>query len=90
MAAEAQQDPIAEWIELDQLRPGPQGARLREYGVPVWVLIGYWQGSDYDANVVARDFDLPLEAVEMALAYYRLHPAPIDARIAVNAAAFTT
>jgi len=75
---------------LDTARPGPQGARLREFGVPVWSLVGYWQGSERDADAVARAFDLPAEAVAAAIAYYRRHARPIDARIALNAAAFSS
>ncbi len=89
MAVQQRYDLAEDWIELDPARPGPQGARLREYGVPIWILVGYWKGSGQDAAVVARDFDVPIEAVEAALAYYQRHPDVIDARITLNVAAFT-
>ncbi len=89
MAVQQRHDLAEDWIELDPARPGPQGARLREYGVPIWILVGYWKGSGQDAAVVARDFDVPIEAVEAALAYYQRHPDVIDARITLNVAAFT-
>ena len=89
MVAQPQRELVEDWIEFDPTRPGPQGARLREYGVPIWVLVGYWQGSDHNASVVAQDFNLPIEAVELALSYYERHRDPIDARIARNVAAFT-
>ena len=38
---------------------------------------------------VAEDYEVPLEAVEAALAYYELHRYLIDARIALNDAALS-
>jgi hypothetical protein len=34
----------------------------------------------------ARDYEIPMEAAEAAVAYYQQHRPLIDARIAVNAA----
>ena len=85
---EPEQQLIDRWIVQDPTRPGPQGARLKEHGVPVWILVGYWQGSDEDADAVAQAYDLPLEAVRAAIAYYHHHRVAIDARIALNIAAF--
>ncbi len=76
---------IEKWIEPNPFRPGPARARLREYGVSVWALIGYLQGLDGDPIRVAEEFDIPPEAVHAALAYYRRHQAAIDSRIAANA-----
>ena len=84
-----EQQLIERWIELNPARPGPHEARLKEHGVPVWVLVGYWQGSAHDADTVARAYEVPVEAIAAALAYYQQHQALIDARIALNAAAFT-
>ncbi len=67
----------------------PPTARLKVHRVPVWVLLGYWQGSAHDAGAVAEAYEVPVEAIAAALAYYRRHWALIDARIALNAAAFT-
>ncbi len=65
-----EQQLIERWIELDPARPGPHGARLREHGVPVRVLVGYWQGSAHDADTVAHAYEVPLEAIAAVLAYY--------------------
>jgi uncharacterized protein (DUF433 family) len=63
-------------------------AILAGYGVSVWALIGYLRGAHASVEQVAHDYDLPVEAVEAANAYYRRHKRLIDSRIAVNDAAF--
>jgi uncharacterized protein (DUF433 family) len=75
---------IARYIEENPAKPGPADARLIGYGVPVWALIGYLPAVGHRARNVAADYDLPPEAVEAALAYYKRHRAVIDARIAAN------
>ncbi len=75
---------IARYIEQDPHRPGLDRARLKEYAVPVWALIGYLHTPGADVERVAADYDVPLEAAQAALAYYRRHQAPIDAWIAAN------
>jgi uncharacterized protein (DUF433 family) len=86
---------ITKYIEENPRFPGPARAWLRESGVPVWALVGHLQqalggdaGHPTDEQVarVAHDYDLPREAVEAALAYYRRHPRPINELIADNAA----
>lgn len=69
-----------EYIELNPNRPGPADARLRTYGVSVWAIIGYLEAVHGDLARVAADYDIPLEAVQAAQAYYRRHKAVIDAR----------
>jgi len=73
---------IEKWIEPDPYRPGLANARLKEYAVHVWALIGYLPAVDNDVAVAAHDYDVPTEAVEAALAYYARHKALIDDRIA--------
>jgi uncharacterized protein (DUF433 family) len=75
---------IAGYIEENPAKPGPADARLIGYGVPVWALIGYLSAVGHRARDVAADYDLPMEAVEAALAYYKHHQAVIDARLAAN------
>ena len=76
---------ITRYIELNPQRPGIDRARLKDYGVSVWALIGYLkQATGGDIARVAADYDVPIEAVEAALAYYQPHPAAIDARIAAT------
>jgi uncharacterized protein (DUF433 family) len=77
---------IEEWIEPNPQRPGAADMRLKEYGVPVWALIGHLEVVNGDITLVARDYDIPGEAVDAALAYYNRHKAVIDARIAANSA----
>ena len=77
---------IDQYIEPNPDQPGSGDARLRDYGVPVWALIGYIQATGRDAAATARAYRLPTEAVESALAYRDCHPAEIAARIAENAA----
>uniref|UniRef100_A0A7C3APJ3 DUF433 domain-containing protein n=1 Tax=Thermorudis sp. TaxID=1969470 RepID=A0A7C3APJ3_9BACT len=75
---------IERWIEPDPYRPGAQDARVREYGVAVWALIGHLQAVGGNLQRVAADYELPLEAVQAAVAYYQHHREVISARIAAN------
>jgi uncharacterized protein (DUF433 family) len=78
---------IACHVEENPERPGPAWARLRESGVEVWALVSYAQrAAGGDLAQVAEDYELPLETVGAAIAYYRRHQPLIDARIALNAA----
>ena len=76
---------ITQYIEPNPHYPGIAEARLKRYGVAVWALIGQLPARANDLAQVARDYDVPLEAVEAAYAYYQRHRAVIDARIAANA-----
>jgi uncharacterized protein (DUF433 family) len=64
----------------------PGEARLFTYGVSVWALVGYWRAVKGDVDQVARDYALPPDAVQAALAYYEWHREAIDAVLASNAA----
>ena len=77
---------IACYIEDDPLQPGPADARLKDYGTAVWALVSYLDRAVHgDIEQAAMDYDVPVEAVQAALAYYHRHKAPIDARILLNA-----
>ena len=77
-------DLIQQYLEPNPHKPGIDEVRLKEYGVPVWALIGHLPAVDGDRFQLAREYDVPLEAVEAAYHYY-LHYRPIiDARIAAN------
>jgi uncharacterized protein (DUF433 family) len=78
---------VAQHIDANPGGRGPAEARLAEYGTSVWAIVAYWNAVDQDAGVVARDFEVPLDAIEAALAYYRLHKDLIDARLLLNSAA---
>ncbi len=83
------------WREMvgpDPNRPGPDRARLLEYGISVWAIIGYLQaiGDEITPEAIAKtaeDYLVPVTAVTVALAYYDEHRAAIDTRLAINAAA---
>lgn len=77
---------IARHIYEDPYRPGPAEARLTNSGVSVWAIIGYLPAVDSDIDRVAQDYEIESDAVRAAIAWYRLHRAAIDARLAANAA----
>ena len=64
---------------------GAGEARLKHSKVSVWAIIGQLGGEDGDVRRIADDYDVPVEAVEVALAYSREHRAVIDDRLAANA-----
>lgn len=76
---------ISRWIVPNPYQPGEDEGRIRDTGVPVWALIGYLPAVADDPVQVARDYELPLEAIQAAIAYYQKHRAAIDARLAQNA-----
>ena len=74
---------IERWIVEDPWHRGPADVKTTE-GVHVWALIGYLPAVNNDVERVAHDYDLPVEAVEAAIAYYRAHREVIDGRLAAN------
>jgi uncharacterized protein (DUF433 family) len=54
-------------------------------GVPIWALVGDRHAADGDLGEIAAAYDLPLDAVLAAFAYYARHRAAINARIVANA-----
>jgi uncharacterized protein (DUF433 family) len=85
----SEQELIARWMEPHPHRAGAAEWRLKEYGPAVWALVGHWYGVERDAAQVAHDYQVPLEAINAALAYYRRNRAAIDTRLEENAAAFS-
>jgi hypothetical protein len=86
---ETEQALIDRWLEPDTLRPAEM--RVVEGGIELWALIGHARGLDGTeqevAERVAQAYDLPVDAVRAALAYYRRHPLQIDAKLeAIEAA----
>jgi len=75
---------IERYIEPDPNHPGKADARLRQYGVHVWALVGHAKATAGDLASVSRDYDLPVEAVEAAFAFYERHRAVIDDRLEAN------
>ena len=85
MVTKRDKDLVARYVELDPNRPSLDEARLVGSGVNVWAIVGYLRVTNGDVQQTAHDYDVPEEAVEAALAYYRRHRSRIDARIAANA-----
>lgn len=76
---------IERYIELNPNRPGRDRASIKRYGVEVWALIGYYQGeAGADIKRIAKDYDIPVDAVRAALAYYAREKDLIDARLKLN------
>jgi uncharacterized protein (DUF433 family) len=80
---------IARYIVLGPEATGPTGARVAGAGVRVWALIGYLRANEQDIARAAADYEIPVDAVRAALAYYERHRAAIDARLTGHASFFT-
>ena len=72
--------------EWERYAHGRADARLKDHGVPVWALIGQLEAIGGDLDELARDYELPREAVDAAMAYYRMNRKYIDARLILNSA----
>jgi len=81
---------ITQYIEPNPHYSGIAEARLKQYGVAVWALIGQLPVRGYDLSQVARDYDVLLEAVQAVYVYYQRHRTELDARIAANASEVDT
>ncbi len=76
---------IACYIELAPRNRSRAEARLVGSGVPVWAIVGQYQATGRDAAYVAESYQVPLAAVQAALAYYRQNMAVIEDRLEANA-----
>lgn len=72
---------VTAYIEQHPRKRDPAEARLVRTGTPVWSLIGYLIGVNWDREKTARDYDIPLEALDAAIAYYHAHEADLQPRI---------
>ena len=78
---------IEQYIEENPRRRGPADARLKEEGTSIWALISHLQAvADGVPEATADAYGISADAMRAALAYYRQHQGPLDARIAWNAA----
>ncbi|MBI3979812.1 MAG: DUF433 domain-containing protein [Chloroflexi bacterium] len=84
MLAMTKEELIAKYITQDARRPEAAEARLADYGVHVWAIIGYRQATGEEIDQIAAAYEVPREAIEAAFAYYDRHHHVIDARIAAN------
>jgi uncharacterized protein (DUF433 family) len=62
----------------------PAEVVIRTTGTPVWAIIGYLPAVGGDLEQVARDYEIDLEAVIAAVAYYLDHQTLIDWRLVQN------
>ena len=69
---------IAQYVELNPYHPGSDEAWIVGYGVPVWAIIG--------AIHAAEEYQLPIDAVRAAIAYYQRFMDVINARLVANVA----
>lgn len=69
-------DATAQLLEryIEEGRPWEE-ARLRDNGTPVWAILGYLVGADGDRQRTADDYEIPVEAVDAAVAYYERNQA---------------
>ena len=82
------EDLIARFIPSEEGQKPADEVRLDPYGVSVWAIVAHLGGIDGDVARAAREYDLPIEAVCAALAFYAQHREAIDARIALHYAFF--
>lgn len=75
---------IEQYIEPNRNKPGKAFARLKDYGISVWALIGWLEHDFSNANQVASDYAIPREAMDAAIAYYQQNKAYIDAFLLLN------
>jgi uncharacterized protein (DUF433 family) len=77
---------IEKWIEPDPWKMGAEEARIKTYGMNVWAVVGYLKMRDGNPADVAQGYEIPIEAVQAAMAHYRRHQHAIDCRLARNLA----
>src|SRR5512134_2538078 len=75
---------IAKYIEPHPWKGGADEVLLKPYGQSIWAIIDHLLGSDGDLADVAQAYDIPVEAVQAARAYYPRHKEVIDNRIRAN------
>jgi uncharacterized protein (DUF433 family) len=80
-------EPIRRHVAPSPHHPGPDEARLVDYGVSVWALVAFQRATGATMAEVADAYGVSAEAVAAAFAYYQQHKDLIDARIAANAVA---
>lgn len=78
---------IQQYLEPDPNTGDPAEWRLKERGVPVWVLIAFLKPDESNAAQVAIDYRLSAEEMAAAQAYYRRNKWIIDARNLSNSMA---
>ena len=80
---------IEQHIEENPDHPGPADACLADSGIDVWLVVAYANSVAGNLERVAETYDISLESVQAACAYYSRHKELIDARITLEHAAFS-
>jgi hypothetical protein len=83
-----EQDLIARWIEPDPHDRMANRSWIVDHAVSVLAVVLRWQALAGDIEAVARVLQVPVDAVEAALTYYRRHQAVFDARITLDTRSF--
>ena len=84
MHREHEDDLISRYIDTVNVDyDHPSYTRLADFGTPVWAIVGSWKGAG-DIEQVAREWEVPVEYVTAALAYYCRFPRYIDAVLLLN------
>ncbi|HEY7034613.1 MAG TPA: hypothetical protein VH482_24965 [Thermomicrobiales bacterium] len=90
-------DDLRKMVVEDPIRPGPVRVRVlfEDTGLPVWTLIGqllyayHWDPDSRRPQVelvsqVAKDYAVPVIALEAAILYYQEHRGAIESFLAEN------
>jgi hypothetical protein len=81
-------DLIDRYISRHPHRASIADAWLPRYGYSVWILVDALNATNADIGRVAREYDIPEEAVESVALYYERYREAIDAKILLNALEF--
>jgi uncharacterized protein (DUF433 family) len=71
-------DLIARFIVPDPHHPGIAHYQLRDSAISIWALVAYYDAVRHDLDQVAYDYNIPVEQVRAALAFYAEHADAID------------
>jgi uncharacterized protein (DUF433 family) len=75
---------IAKYLEEDESSSGPMEMRIKDCGIHVWAIAAFLPVYDWDLATIAAEYELPVEAVEAVVEFYKRHTAAIDARSQAN------
>jgi len=85
--APSEDELIAQYIEPNPYQSGHGDAWIVGYGVPVWAIIGAMHAAGTTDAIVkqtAAEYQLPIDAVRAAVAFYHRQIDVINARILAN------
>lgn len=78
------QELIRTYIYFSPRKAGLDEAQLTTHHISVWAIIGYLSGPEGSIEETAHDYDIPVDAVRAAIAYYERHREVIDNRLLAN------